>query len=866
MPGLGTSFGRGGATTFQQDLLNSDCILIMGSNMAEAHPIAFSWALRAKERGAALIHVDPHFSRTSALASAYVPIRSGSDIAFLGGLINYVLTNERFFREYVVAYTNAANVVSSDYRDTEDLAGLFSGYDPATRSYDSASWDYERHEGADGLSVPVVDLTLEHPRCVIQVLRRHFARYTPEVVESICGTPRAQFLQVADALVANSGRERTSAICYALGWTQHSKGAQTVRAAAILQLLLGNIGRPGGGILALRGHASIQGSTDVPTLYDLLGGYMPQPSALLPQQTLADYLATAAPSSGYWGNLPKFMVSFLRAWYGDAASADNDYCYKYVPKTVGDHSHLATTYEMVDGKIKGMLVLGQNPAGGSSHARLQRQALSRLDWLVVRDLYQTETATFWTQAAGVDPTAIATEVFFLPAAGPGEKAGTFTNTQRLLQWKDKAVDPPDDARSDAWFVHDLARRLKALYADSSEPRDRPIRALAWDYARSEPEPDSRIADEPDVEKILKEINGFTWPERCQLADFAELKEDGSTACGSWIYCGVYPEEGVNRAASRVADPYLSPNWGFAWPANRRTLYNRASADPAGHPWSERKKYVWWDPAERRWTGLDVPDFPTTLPPDRAGSPGASGMAALGGGDPFIMNPDGKGWLFAPTGLLDGPLPTHYEPAESPVGNQLYRGQRSNPIARFYRQRRDNPLAVPGDERYPIVLTTYRLTEHHVSGPMTRWLPWLSELQPELFLELSPELARERGIRHRDWLTIVSARGAIEARAMVTRRLRPFRIEGRTVHQVGLPFHWGYQGVATGAIANDLTHLVLEPNVGIYEVKAIMVDVRPSRLRDQQFSQPILHAGETTGPTIPSGQDTPDVDRLRSERT
>ena len=864
MPGLGTSFGRGGATTFQQDLINSDCILIMGSNMAEAHPIAFSWALRAKERGATLIHVDPHFSRTSALASAYLPIRSGSDIAFLGGLINHILTNERYFREYVVAYTNAANVVSADYRDTEDLAGLFSGYDPATRSYDSASWGYERQVGADGVALPVRDITLEHPRCVFQILRRHFARYTPEVVESICGTPKEQFLQVAEALAANSGRERTSAICYALGWTQHSKGAQTVRAAAILQLLLGNIGRPGGGILALRGHASIQGSTDVPTLYDLLGGYMPQPSALLPQQSLADYLATAAPHSGYWDNLPKFMVSFLRAWYGDAASADNDYCYDYVPKTVRDHSHLATTYEMVDGKIKGMLVLGQNPAGGSSHARLQREALARLDWLVVRDLYQTETAAFWTPAAGVDPASIATEVFFLPAAGPGEKAGTFTNTQRLLQWKEKAVDPPGDARSDAWFIHNLARRLKALYATSVEPRDRPIHALAWDYDRSEAEPDSQIADEPDVEQVLKEINGFTWPERCQLADVADLKADGSTACGSWIYCGVYPGEGMNRAASRVADQYLSPDWGFAWPANRRTLYNRASADPAGRPWSERKKYVWWDPLQGRWTGLDVPDFPIALPPDQEGNPGASGMAALGGADPFIMRPDGKGWLFAPTGLLDGPLPTHYEPAESPVGNQLYRGQRSNPIARFYRQRRDNPLARPGDDRYPIVLTTYRLTEHHVSGPMTRWLPWLSELQPELFVELSPELARERGIRHRDWLTIVSARGAIEARAMVTRRLRPFRIEDRTVHQVGLPFHWGYQGVATGSIANDLTHLVLEPNVGINEVKAIMVDVRPGRLRDQRLVQPSLHAGETTGPPIPSGQDAPDLNRRRNE--
>lgn len=865
MPGLGISLGRGGATTFQQDLVNSDCILIMGSNMAEAHPIAFSWALRAKERGATVIHVDPHFSRTSALASFYVPIRSGSDTAFLGGLINYVLSEEKYFREYVLAYTNAATIISEDFKDTEELDGLFSGYDPATRSYDPSSWAYARVpvDGADWATRPMTDPTLQDPRCVFQIMRRHFARYTPDLVESVCGTPREQFLSVAEALTRNSGRDRTSAICYALGWTQHSKGVQTIRSAAILQLLLGNIGRPGGGILALRGHASIQGSTDVPTLYDLLSGYMPQPTALQRQQTLAEYVDTAAPKTGYWANLPKFIVSFLKAWYGDAATPDNDFCYAHVPKTVGDHSHLATTYEMIDGKIKGFIVLGQNPAGGSSHARLQRKALANLDWLVVRDLYETETAAFWKAPPDqVDPASIQTEVFFLPAAGPGEKAGCFTNTQRLLQWKEKAVDPPGDARSDAWFIHNLAKRLKALYADSTDPKDRPIQDLTWDFDRTEPEPGSRIVDEPDVERVLKEINGFTWHDRRQLADFAELKDDGTTACGSWIYCGVYPAEGVNRAASRVADEYVSAGWGFAWPANRRILYNRASADPDGRPWSDRKKYVWWDEQQQRWTGLDVPDFPVTKPPSEPGRPGAGGMAALSGSDPFIMRPDGKGWLFAPSGLKDGPLPAHYEPAESPVENALYRRQRSSPVAKFYRNRADNPLAAMGDPRFPIVLTTYRLTEHHVSGPMTRWLPWLAELQPELFVELSPELAKEKGIRHKEWVTIVSARGAIEARAMVTRRLRPFRIGERIVHQVGLPFHWGYQGVATGSIANDLTHLVLEPNVGIYEVKALMVDLLPGRLRDQpNRHQPDLQAGRIVGPSTPDGQDSPDIERL-----
>ncbi len=842
MPGLGTSFGRGGATTYPQDLVNSDCVLVIGSNMAEAHPIAFSSVVRAKENGATVIHVDPHFSRTSALASAYVPIRSGSDIAFLGGLINYVLTTESYFREYVVAYTNAATLVDDRFRDTEDLDGVFSGYDPATHTYDPSSWAYAQTRSADGSPAGGItsDPSLEHPRCVFQILRRHFSRYSPDLVEEVCGTSKAQFLAVARALVENSGRDKTSAICYAVGWTQHSKGAQTIRAAAILQLLLGNIGRPGGGIMALRGHASIQGSTDVPTLYDLISGYMPQPTALIPQQTLAEYIATSGSRTGYWANLPKFIVSLLKAWYGDAATPEADFGYSNVPKTVGDHSHLATTYDMVDGKVKGLVVMGQNPAAGSSHARLQRRALGRLDWLVVRDLYETETAAFWKcPLDGTNPAEIDTEVFFLPAAGPGEKAGCFTNTQRLIQWKDKAVDPPGDARSDAWFIHDLARRMKRLYDGSSEPRDRPIRELFWDFNRSKPEEGSRIQNEPDIERVLRELNGFTWANRRQLSDFGELRDDGTTACGSWIYSGVYPADGVNRAASRQSDGGLFPNWGFAWPANRRILYNRASADPDGRPWSERKKLIWWSADENRWTGLDVPDFPVTKAPIAVAHPDLAGLDALGGSDPFIMRPDGKGWLFAPTGLKDGPLPTHYEPAESPVANLVHRNQQASPSARFDRLRTDNPLAASPDDRFPIVLTTYRLTEHHVSGPMTRWLPWLNALQPELFVELSPELARERAIKHRDWVTIRSARGAIEARAVVTRRLRPFKLGNQVVHQVGLPFHWGYQGLVTGSIANDLTHLVLEPNVSINEVKAIMVDVQPGRLGDHSDHNPTL---------------------------
>jgi len=844
--------GRGGATTFPQDLVNSDAILIMGSNMAEAHPVAFANVVKAKERGAKIIHVDPHYSRTSALANLYISTRAGSDIVFLGAIIRHLLETNSYFHDYVVHYTNAATLIREDFRDTEDLDGLFSGYDPESGTYtDQSSWDYER----DTNGKPLTDPTLQHPRCVFQIMRRHFARYTPEMVEDVCGVPREQWLRVAQTLIENSGRERTSAICYAVGWTQQSKGVQIIRAAAMIQLLLGNIGRPGGGIMALRGHASIQGSTDVPTLYDLLAGYMPQPSALSAQQTLAEYIDTAGQKTGWWANFPVYIRSLLQAWYGEAANEeDGNTCYRWLPKTIGDHSHLATSYTMLDGKVRGYLLFGQNPAAGSTNARMQRKALEQLDWMVVRDLYEVESAAFWYKQPGfgpdtepVDSSKIKTEIFLMPAAASTEKEGSFTNTQRLLQWRDKAVDPSSDARSDLWFVYHLGKRLKELYAVSTEPKDWPLQALMWDYDREEPEPGSRILDEPDTLLVLKEINGYyirppaqtdtgaeaqrvsTLRDAPHVPGFVVLKSDGSTACGSWIYSGVYPEPGNNRAASRISsDGYTFQKWGFSWPANRRILYNRASADPQGRPWSERKKYVWWDEEQKKWTGVDVPDFPLNKPPDYTPPPGALGMDAHSGSDPFMMKPDGKGWLFVPKGLNDGPLPAHYEPAESPVHNALYH-QQSNPAAKYYRDRPDNRLAAVGDPNYPVVITTYRLTEHHVSGPMTRWMPWLNALQPTLFAELSPELASEQNIKHGEWLIVSTPRGEIEARAMVTRRMRPLFVSGRVVHQIGLPFHWGFQGKSTGSITNDLTHMVLEPNVSIEEAKAFTCNVRSGRL-------------------------------------
>jgi formate dehydrogenase major subunit len=863
VPGLGATVGRGGATESPQGLVNSDCIWIMGSNMAEAHPVGFANVVKAKELGAKVIHVDPHYSRTSALANLYVPTRAGSDIVFLGAIINYLLANKAYFKEYVENYTNAAMLVSEDFKDTEDLGGLFSGFDQETKTYsDQSSWDYQR----DKYGKPLTDPTLQNPRCVLQIMQRHFSRYTPEMVEAECGVPQELWLQVVQTLVENSGREKTTTLCYAVGWTQQSKGVQIIRAGTIIQLLLGNIGRPGGGVLALRGHASIQGSTDIPTLYDLLAGYMLQPSEMLDerpetgdeptsttwgarqdkhihrrtQQTLQEYIDTTGQKLGWWSNTPSYMVSLLKAWYGEAATPENDWGYHWIPKITGDHSHIMTSYAMMDDKVKGFFLMGQNPAAGSTNSRMQRKALAHLDWMVVADLYEIESAAFWHKGVGaVDPKTIKTEVFFMPAAASAEKDGSFTNTQRLIQWRDKAVDPPGDARSDLWFIYNLGKRLKELYAGSIEPRDQAIQNLTWNY---EEETDAQGLIEPEVELVLKEINGYylTKPNAQgqettydlhtapHVASFSDLKADGSTACGSWIYSGIYPEPGRNRAASRITDGKMNPDWGFAWPANRRIIYNRASADPAGNPWSERKKLIWWDKEKGQWVGNDVPDFQVDKAPDYRPAPDATGMDAISGIDPFILKPDGKGWLYAPSGLKDGPLPTHYEPIESPVHNAVYL-QQSNPAAKYNSKRADNKLAIIADPDYPYIVTTYRLTEHHVSGPMTRWMPWLNTLQPAMFAEISPELATERKITPGGWMVLNTPRGEIEARAMVTRRMQPLRMRGKVVHQIGLPFHWGFQGGVTGSITNDLTHAVLEPNVSIEEAKAFTCNVRPGRL-------------------------------------
>ncbi|NIJ11847.1 formate dehydrogenase major subunit [Saccharomonospora amisosensis] len=859
---MGTSFGRGGATTFQQDLANSDCIVIQGSNMAECHPVGFQWVMEAKARGAKLIHVDPRFTRTSALADIHVPLRAGTDIAFLGGIVNYVLANDKYFRDYVVAYTNAAMIVNEEFADTEDLAGVFSGLDREGREYDVQTWQYQgaqvqaasgkrdqqypertkksgvRHaargeaHGSGGAEIgaePDTDETLRHPRCVFQILKRHFSRYTPEAVERICGVPQEKFLQVCELLAENSGRERTSAFAYAVGWTQHTVGVQYIRTAAILQALLGNIGRPGGGILALRGHASIQGSTDIPTLFNLLPGYIPMPHAHSGED-LDTFVEAEGARKGYWGNMRSYLVSLLKAWWGRAARPENDFAFSYLPRLTGTHSTYETVQAQLNGTCKGYFLMGENPAVGSANAKAQRMGMAHLDWLVVRDFSLTESATWWKDGPEIETGElntedIGTEVFFLPAAAHTEKDGSFTNTQRLLQWHHQAVEPAGDARSELWFTYHLGRKIRERLAASERDRDRPILDLTWDY------PTKGSQQEPEAEAVLAEISGWN-SDAEPLSTYEQLADDGSTACGCWIYCGVYAG-GVNQAARRkpaAEQSWVAGEWAWAWPLNRRIIYNRASADPDGKPWSERKKYVWWDAEQGRWTGYDVPDFKATKPPDFVPEEGSTGPDALAGNDAFIMQADGKAWLFAPAGLTDGPLPTHYEPHESPFENYLYPQQR-NPVREVLRNEynRYQPSAgQPGWDVFPFVATTYRLTEHHTAGGMSRWQPYLSELQPEMFCEVSPELAAERGLDHLGWATIVTARNAIEARVLVTDRMTPLKVGGRTLHQVGLPYHWGGNGVSTGDAANELASMALDPNVHIQEVKALACDIRPGR--------------------------------------
>jgi formate dehydrogenase major subunit len=818
-------------TTNLIDIQNSDVVMAT-SNMAENHPVGFQWVMKAKERGAKLIHVDPRFTRTSAAADIHVPLRSGTNIVFFGGLIHYAIAHDLYFKDYVVHFTNASFLIDPDFKTPTDLGGLFTGYDEAKRAYDRTSWKYQ----LDGEGNPRRDLTLKDPHSVFQLLRRQYSRYTPEMVERVCGIPKAKFEEVAQLFCGTSGPEKTGSITYALNLTQHTNGVENIRSLCMLQLLLGNIGRPGGGVVALRGHANVQGATDLELLYHEMPGYMTMPLRDV-HPDLKTYLEKETPKGGYWVNKPKFFVSLLKAFYGDAATKDNEFGYQWLPKRAkaDAYSHQHIFVDMYAGAIKGFLADGQNPAVGGPNAKLARAAMRKLDWLVVKDIFLTETADVW-KAPGVNPKDVQTEVFFLPAAPAAEKDGSLTNTMRLIQWHERAVTPPGDVTSDAEFFCSLGKRLQKLYAGSTKDRDKGFLAVNFTYGDN--------PKEPDMQLVLREVNGFATEEITDkdgkvvykkgqpLNTFAHMRDDGKTAGGCWIYTGVLVEgpDGklLNKANSRKPadekDPY-GHGWGFAWPANRRILYNRAAADLSGKPWSERKKLIWWDPnaagatpdKKGKWIGLDVPDFNPVLAPD-----------AKNGDKPFIMRTDLVGGFFGP--LNDGPFPEHYEPIESPTKNLLSKTQ-NNPVAKIWQvPDHMNDLAPAGSGEYPHVITTYRLTEHHLSGVMSRYLPMLAELHYAHFAEISHELARELQIDNGDMVTVASPRGKIHVKAMVTNRLKPFTIDGKTVHQIGVPWHWGYNGIeglpgSRGDITNDLSATVGDPTVYIQETKAFVCNVK-----------------------------------------
>jgi len=808
------------------DLKNADVVLVMGGNPAENHPISMKWIMRAKEqRGAKLVVIDPKFTRTASKADLYVPIRSGSDVVFLGGLIKYIIDNNLYFKDYVVNYTDASFLVDPNFKTPEDLDGVFSGYDEQKRSYDKSTWKFQLDENG----VPKKDPTLQDPNCVFQLLKKHYLRYTIDTVSDITGAPKDKIEEAYKILASTGKPDRVMTECYAMGWTQHTIGVQNIRTFTIVQLLLGNIGMAGGGVNALRGESNVQGSTDYGLLFHILTGYNPTPVAS--DTDLKKYIEKYTPktkeprSVNWWSNRPKYIVSYLKAIYGDKATKDNDFCYSYLPKRDDgqDYSWLMIFDQMYKGKIKGFFSWGQNPACSGANSNKTRKALAKLDWLVTVNLWDNETASFW-RGPGMDPKKIKTEVFFLPCASSVEKEGSISNSGRLAQWRYKAVNPPGKTLPDAEIMNELYFRVKKLYEKEKGAFPEPIVNLTWDYGEKDRQGKIKHIN---IHLVAKEINGYYLEDVYDkdgkligkkgelVPSFVFLRDDGKTSSGNWLYCASYTEKGNMMARRGKEDPTglgLYSNWAWCWPLNRRIIYNRASVDPQGNPWDPKRPLLKWDTANKKWLG-DIPDGPA--PP----------LAMEGGKLPFIMKPLGVGAIFG-TGLADGPFPTHYEPLECPFQeNPLYKKHRINPTVKLFGT--DADAFIYCDTRYPYVCTTYRVTEHWQTGVMTRHTDWLLELEPQIFVEMSKELAKEKGINSGDKVIVSSVRGKLWAIAIVTDRLKPFKVMGMTIHQVGLPWHYGWQWPKDGSggdSANLLTPSVGDPNTMIPETKAFMVNI------------------------------------------
>ena len=808
-------------TNHWQDIQNADLVLVMGGNPAEAHPCGFKWVIEAKKHNKAkVVVVDPRFTRTASVADYYAPVRAGSDIAFLAGVINFLLGNNKIQTEYVRNYTNATFIVGPDYKFEE---GIFSGYNPEKRNYDNKSWGY----ALDEAGMAKVDMTMQDPQCVLQVMKRHFSRYTPELVSRITGTPQDKFLKVCEYIASTSVTDRTMTILYALGWTQHSQGTQMIRTAAIMQLLLGNIGLSGGGMNALRGHSNIQGLTDLGLLSNSLPGYMSL--ARESEQTLDVYFKTRAlkplrPNQmSYWQNYPKFFVSLQKAWWGKAATAENDWAFHYLPKIDKLYDVLQAFQLMNDGKINGYICQGFNPVGALPDKTKIIAGLSKLKFLITIDPLITETSEFWKNYGefnDVKTAEIQTTVFRLPSTCFAEEEGSLTNSSRWLQWHFKGAEPPGEAMGDLEIIAGIYNKLRQAYAKDGGAFPDPILNLSWNY---------KIPLAPSAQEVAMEYNGKALADVLdpidatkvlakageQLSGFGLLRDDGSTAGGCWIYAGAWTQAGNQMARRDSADPYgigQTLNWAWAWPANRRILYNAAGADPAtGKPWIPKRGLVSWD--GKRWSGADVPD----IRPD-ADPTAADAMR------PFILTAEGVARLFAPTGLAEGPLPEHYEPFESPLVNNLMHPNskvaRANPAARIFKEDMER-LGVPKD--FPYVATSYRLTEHFQQW--TKHVRSSAIIQPQQFVEIGEVLAKEKGIANGDMVKVSSKRGFIKAVALVTKRIPALQVDGRTVHTVGMPNHWGFVGLAKpGYLVNTLTPFVGDANTQTPEYKSFTVNI------------------------------------------
>jgi len=820
------------------DIKNTDMMLIMGGNPAENHPCGFKWPIEAKlHRNAKIIVVDPRLTRTATTADLFLQIRAGSDIAFLGGLINYAIANGRIAHDYLVNFTNASFVVHEGFKLPVD--GLFSGFDSSKQAYDKSTWNYEGAApgpspsaagGPPSLPANVAfDTTLQDPRCVFQLLKQQYSRYTPEMVERITGIPKDQFLKAADLFTSiREGGDMTKAgtIIYAVGWTQHTFGSQIIRTAAVLQLLLGNVGRAGGGVNALRGHSNIQGATDLAGVFDILPGYLKVPNP--DDKDFATYLKRITPTASkpqqwdsynYWSNTPKFAVSFLKAMYGDAAKKDNDWAFNYLPKVDRNYSWTQIWDDMLAGHVKGLFAFGMNGVQIGPNSRKNIDALKKADWLVVGEIYPDETSEFW-RAPGTSPDdmkKIQTTVYRLPCAGFAEKDGTFVNSARWLQWKNAALAPPALARLDQDILAQIFLKVRALYQKDAGKFPDPILSARWTYTQP---------DHPALSEVAKEINGSALADITdatgaslkagqQLPGFAWLKDDGTTMSGNWLYCGSWTEAGNQMARRGTEDPSglgIYPNWAWSWPANRRVMYNRASCDPSGKPWDASRRQVWWSEATSRWVGNDVPDFKVdSKPADHMG--------------PFIMNPEGVGRLFVPlAGMADGPFPEHYEPIESPIANPLHPGQSNNPVVK--KMKSDLDKLADANSGFNIICTTYRLTEHY--HYWTKNNPMNVQLVPEPFVEIPAELASDLGLSGGERVKVTSARASYIARAMVTRRIKPMTIDGKKTYQIGIPIHWGFRGIAEDdgrtslTSANLLSPAVIDPNAYTPEFKGFLV--------------------------------------------